>query len=183
MKSSLPYTISNGVSPVRIWHRPVTIKNETLSFTPPPIPVFVMSLRLNFDMYCLKQIDAADLRDSSRRPAQMTRGPPTSTNDQRPTSQSYEWNDTEKIIQNWKDKEKNSMPLTNIFFSLRDTYQPQNVFQSVVPSSSPLVIFEFGHKKCASVQRRIVAGLVPDFRRTLPDFRWTCVSLAVCGGG
>ena len=36
----------NGVSPVRIWHRPVTIKNETLSFTPPPIPVFVMSPRL-----------------------------------------------------------------------------------------------------------------------------------------
>ena len=84
------YTIFlNGVSPVRIWHRPVTIKNETLSFTPPPIPVFVMSLRLNFDMYCLKQIDAAYLRDSSR-PAQMTRGPPTRTNDQRPTSQSYE---------------------------------------------------------------------------------------------
>ena len=33
-------TFLNGVSPVRLWHRPVTIKNETLSLAPPANPRF-----------------------------------------------------------------------------------------------------------------------------------------------
>ena len=36
MKSSIPYTIYNGVSPVRIWHPPVTIKDETYLLKPHP---------------------------------------------------------------------------------------------------------------------------------------------------
>ena len=31
-------TFLNGVSPVRLWHRPVTIKNETSVLPPSPIP-------------------------------------------------------------------------------------------------------------------------------------------------
>ena len=36
VKSSIPYTIYNGVSPVRIWHPPVTIKDETYLLKPHP---------------------------------------------------------------------------------------------------------------------------------------------------